>query len=144
MVFFHKLFSTLLLVASATLAHAELVVEGGHVRAPLPGLTTTAAYMKLRNTGSTELVLTSVSSPMAAKVTLHSTMNHNGMLHMMGMETLSIPAGGEVILEAGGMHMMLENFTTTLEPGSEVELALQFASGDKQSITLPVRSVLDE
>ncbi|MES2605093.1 MAG: copper chaperone PCu(A)C [Pseudomonadota bacterium] len=142
--FFPKVFFSLVLVAASTLAHAALVVEGGHVRALLPGVNSTAAYMTLRNGGTAELVLTAISSPSATKVTLHNTMNHNGMLHMMSMETLRIPAGGEVVFEAGGMHLMLEELSAGLEPGDEVELVLQFATGENQTITLPVRSVLDE
>jgi copper(I)-binding protein len=137
-----KILLTTLLLACAT-ARAELVVENGHVRASLPGVASTAAYMTLRNTGAAELVLTGITSPAAAKVSLHSTMNHNGMMHMMSMEALSIPAGGEVKLESGGIHMMLEELTARLEPANEVKLSLEFANGDKQEITLPVRSVME-
>lgn len=137
------LWVVVLLTGSATV-QAALVVEAGHVRALLPGVASTAAYMTLRNSSPRELVLTSISSPAAAKVTLHNTMNHNGMLHMMSMETLSIPAGGVAVFEAGGMHVMLEELSRALEPGGEVELLLQFANGEEQTITLPVRSVMDE
>ena len=137
------LFSTFLLMTSAV-AQAELVVEAGSVRASLPGVSSTAAYMTLRNTGKTEQVLVAITSPVAAKVTLHSTMNHNGMMHMMSMETLSIAAGGEVKLESGGTHMMLEELNQTLEPANQVELVLEFENGEKQKITLPVRSVMEQ
>jgi periplasmic copper chaperone A len=133
-----------LLFASAGSAQAGLVVEGGHVRASLPGVNSTSAYLSLRNAGTTELVLIAVSSPAAAKVTLHNTMNHDGMLHMMSMATLSIPAGSGVEFTTGAMHLMLEELTATLEVDNEVELRLLFANGEQQTIKLPVRSVLDE
>ena len=139
-----KLLCVVAMLAFTGLVQAALVVEGGHVRALLPGVASTAAYMTLRNTGTTELLLTAVSSPAAAKVTLHNTMNHNGMLHMMDMQMLAIPAGGQVVFESGGMHLMLEEISGPLEPGTEVELTLQFANGENEIITLPVRSVLDE
>jgi copper(I)-binding protein len=125
-------------------ALADLVVEEGHVRALPPGVTNTSAYMTLRNTGSQPRVLVSASSSAAARVTLHSTMNHNGMLHMQQMENLTIPAGGSVSLEPGTTHLMLEDLTSELEPGSQVELVLVFADGEQETIALPVKSVLDE
>lgn len=125
-------------------AQADLVVEGGHVRELLPGATDTSAYMILRNTDAAPRVLVSVSSPVAAKVTLHSTMSHEGMLHMQQLETLTIPASGSIALEPGGTHLMLQELTAALELGGEVELVLVFADGQTETITLPVMSVLDE
>ena len=87
---------SILLMAAAGHAAAELVVEEGQVRELIPGATSAAAYMTLRNTGAEPLLLKSVTSPAANKITLHNTMNHNGMLHMIGIDTLSIPAGGSV------------------------------------------------
>lgn len=124
--------------------YADLVVEGGHVRALPPGVAGTSAYMTLRNTDAQAKVLVSVNSPVAASVTLHSTMNHDGMLHMQHLDNLSIPANGSVSLEPGGTHLMLEELTMELEPGSEVDLVLVFADGQQETITLPVKSVLDE
>ena len=125
-------------------AQAALVVEGGHVRSLPPGVTDTSAYMILRNTDPETRVLVSVSSPAAARVTLHNTMNHDGMLHMQQLANLTIPANGSISLEPGGTHLMLEQLTGTLEPGGEVELVLVFADGQSETITLPVKSVLDE
>ena len=61
--------------------HAELVVEDAWVRALPPGVPNASAYMTLRNTGAADVVLTGASSPIAASVQLHATMDHGGMLH---------------------------------------------------------------
>jgi len=118
---------------SAALAKAELVVDAGYVRASLPGSTMTSAYMTLRNTADADLLITGVSTRVAAKVSFHSTMNHDGMTHMMDMENLRI---------AARKSLVLENTTSALAAGSKIELVLQFADGRKQSISLPVQSVL--
>lgn len=139
----HKAIMAIMLIALAGHAIAELVVEDAEVRELIPGTTSTAAYMTLRNTGSEPLLLKSVTSPAAGKITLHNTMNHNGMLHMMGMDALSIPAGSEVALQEGAMHMMLEQLAQTLRAGDTVELTLLFDNGTTQTLELPVRSVLE-
>lgn len=132
------------LVCGSTGVMADLVVEGGHVRALLPGSTNTSAYMTLVNTAPQPMILASANSPAARKVTLHSTMNHNGMLHMQQMDNLTIPGNGSVSLAPGGAHLMLEELIEELEPGSQVELVLVFADGQQETVTLPVKSVLDE
>ena len=132
-----------LLTLSAGL-HAELVVEDAWVRGLPPGVANTAAYMTLHNTGSEDIVLTGAVSPVAGRVQLHDTMDHGGMLHMAHVDTLTIPAGGDVKLATGGLHLMLMELTAMPAPGTDVELTLQFADGSSQALTLPVRSVLDE
>lgn len=131
-----------LLVAMAGQAAAGLVVENGEVREQIPGASSTAAYMTLRNTGSEPLLLIRVTSPVAGKVTLHSTMNHNGMMHMMGMDSLNIPANGTVVLQEGALHMMLEEAVQPITAGNVVDLTLQLGDGTDQTVSLPVRSVL--
>jgi periplasmic copper chaperone A len=123
---------------------AELIVEGAHVRGLPPGVDTTSAYMTLRNTGDTAVEITGATSPVAGEVTLHTTMNHNGMLHMQHLMSASVPAHGELVFESGGLHLMLAGLNQALVIGAEVELTLQFADGTTQQLSLPVRSVLDE
>jgi periplasmic copper chaperone A len=125
-------------------ACADLEIVGAYVRASLPASDSTAAYMILQNADSAAVVISSFSSPAAGKVTMHSTMNHNGMLHMMGVDVLTIPAKGELKLSPNGNHVMLESVVAPLAAGAEIELTLHFADGQQQVVRLPVRSVLDE
>lgn len=123
---------------------AEVRVDEAWIRGLPPGVANASAYMTLTNTGSEEVVLTGATSPIAGSVLLHGTMNHDGMLHMMHLQSVAIPAGAELKLESGGTHLMLMGLTTSPVPGTEVELTLQFADGTSQVLRLPVRSVLDE
>ena len=128
----------------ATSAAAQIQVTDGYVRALPPGVVNSSAYMTLSNPGDTDLELTGASSSVAEKVSMHSTMNHNGMMHMMLASGLTVPAHGELRLESGGNHLMLEALKETLVPGAEVELVLDFSDGMQMQVLLPVRSVLDE
>lgn len=124
--------------------YAEVVVQDAYVRGLPPGVDTTSAYMTLRNTGDADLEITGASSPIAGEVMLHTTMNHNGMLHMQHVMSASIPAHGELVFESGGLHLMLTGLTQSLVAGTEVELTLRFGDGTMQQLSIPVRSVLDE
>ena len=50
-----------------------------------------------------------------------------------------IPAGGELLLEPGGDHIMLMCLTAPLLPGDEVELVLQFEGGTEHPMTANVK-----
>jgi copper(I)-binding protein len=123
---------------------ADVVVADAWVRGLPPGVGNASAYMTLTNTGRSDVVLTGARSPIAGSVLLHTTVNHDGMLHMTHLESVTIPAGGELRLESGAMHLMLMDLKENPTPGAEVELTLEFAVGTSQSLRLPVRSVLDE
>lgn len=133
------------LVLSALLqAGPVLEIENGYVRGLPPGTQNTAAYMTLRNSGEVDVELVGASTPVAGNVMLHATVDHGGMLHMEHLHGLAIPAGAEVVLKSGGIHLMLMQLVAMPKPGEEVALTLQFADGSTQELRLPVRSVLDE
>ena len=138
------IFAALPALLFSSAIYAELVVEDAWVRGLPPGVANTAAYMTLRNTGKDEVVLTGAATPIAGRVMLHATMNHEGMLHMTHLESLTIPPGATVKLETGGTHLMLMDLKAVPAAGSGVELTLQFADGTQRGLILPVRSVLDE
>jgi copper(I)-binding protein len=138
------LFPVLTLFAACGAAQADIEVSDAYVRGLPPGVANTSAYMTLRNTGTTAVDLTGARSSMAATVMLHDTMNHDGMLHMMHVDKATIPAGGELTLVSGGMHLMLMQLREQPAVGSSVELLLQFSDGSELSVQAPVRSVLDE
>jgi len=133
-----------MLVVGAMPAVADLEVRDAYVRGLPPGVTNTSAYMTLVNTGDQTLVITGVTTPVAGQAQLHGSMEHGGMLHMMALQTLEVPARGELRLESRGSHIMLVELLQDLVVGSTVELTLQFEDGQTQLVTAPVRSVLDE
>ena len=131
-------------LALSPAALADLQVEDGYVRGLPPGTPNTAAYMRLRNSGTAPVELVGASAEVAGSVMLHTTMDHGGVLHMQHLSGLTIPAGGEVVLQSGGIHLMLMDLEAMPQAGTVVAITLEFADGTTQDITLPVRSVLDE
>lgn len=125
-------------------ALAAIEVEDAYVRGLPPGVDNTAAYMVLRNTSDTAMTLTGASTPVAGMAMLHKTSEHEGMMHMDHMDAASIPAHGELKLAPNGIHLMLMKLKQALKPGDKVELTLQFGDGSTQTLSVPVRSVLQE
>lgn len=88
-------------------AFAELVVEDGYVRDPIPGRSMTAAFMTLRNTAAEDFVLKSATLEGAASVEIHTHTHDNGVMRMRQIHELVVKAGESVVLKPGGLHLMI-------------------------------------
>lgn len=102
----------------------EPAVENLWVRLPAAPGRPGAAYFTLRG-GSDPAVLTGVSSPRSAKAELHESRMEGGVMRMRPLETIDIPAGGEVQFEPGGRHVMLFGIDPALQPGDRMEITFQ-------------------
>lgn len=123
------------------LAH-PLKIENAWVRF-LPG-STTSAYMTLVNPALKESVkIVGASSPVAARVSLHTTMSMDkeaDITTMKSLASVTIPPKGRLELKPGGIHLMLEGLKQPLKLGQKVRLVLRFADGDTQTLEATVRN----
>ncbi|MGN6694436.1 MAG: copper chaperone PCu(A)C [Aquihabitans sp.] len=88
---------------------------------------TAAVRMVVENGTDTDDTLLSVSSPVAARTTIHRTETDDaGRSTMTEQEDLPVPADSEVTFAPGGLHVMLSGITKDLEVGDEVALTLTF------------------
>ncbi|WP_168735259.1 copper chaperone PCu(A)C [Pseudothauera rhizosphaerae] len=109
-----------------------------HVRQPPPNAPAAGAFMTLRNTGATEVRLVAASSPAAGRAELHTHRHEDGMMKMRRIEAIAIRAGGEAVLQPGGLHVMLMDLKSPLGEGDVVPLELQFDDGSSLRVDAPV------
>ena len=100
---------------------------------------TTAVYLILHNHTNADDALVSVSADVAEAVELHLSDVNNDVMMMTPQERIEIPAGGEVIFETGGYHIMLINLKQDLNVGDEILITLRFENYPKMTISVPVR-----
>ncbi|HEY5833324.1 copper chaperone PCu(A)C [Streptomyces sp.] len=112
---------------------ADLAVTGGYIPRPILA-DLAAAYVTVTNSGGTPAELTSVTTPLAAHVTLHTTTGTT----MRQVASLTVPAGGRLTLGTGGDHLMLENLTRRPAVGDTVPLTLHFAHATPAAVTVTV------
>ena len=111
-------------------------------RATAPGATTGAGYMKIINQSAQPLRLIGVSSPVAAAVEIHNMSMDGGVMRMRPIVGgLVVPAGGQVQLRPGGLHLMLIGLKKPLVEEDFVPLTLSFDGGVKVNIELYVESM---
>ena len=121
-----RLFVMLALV-TAPATYAELAIEDAWVRAVPPNSSTTAAYLTLRNSGDEEQVITRASASVAGAAEIHGWIETEGRKKMVRQHQVPVPAGEEVVLRTGGLHMMLFRLDPVPTAGESVRLCVGVA-----------------
>ncbi len=98
-----------------------------HIAMPFVGAKSAAAYMVIANEGAQADRLIAVESPAAKVLGLHATEHGTGAVaRMQPIERVEIPAGDIVVLEPGGLHIMLMGLIAPLTAGQMVPGVLVF------------------
>ena len=140
---FPKILASLVLGASTSAAHAEVTVKDAWVRGTVPAQTVTGAFMTI--TSSEDAKIVKVASPVAKRAELHQSMIMSGVSHMHDVDTIALPAGKPVKLEAGGYHLMLMDVAKPLKPGDIVPITFTVEGrGGKRTevkVDVPVKPI---
>lgn len=116
------------------------LAEPAWVRLPPPNLSVTAAYMTLSNSGDDDLTVVHAECPLAATVELHEHLQDAaGVMRMRQVTSLSLPAGGSLAMEPGGLHLMLIGLHQPLTEGEIVPVTLHLADGGTLEVAAEVR-----
>lgn len=101
-----------------------------------------AVYMALENRGAAADRLVAARTDAAGLVEIHETQMENDVMRMRPLaDGLELPAGGRVMLEPGGYHIMLLDLPRDLLPGEAIAVTLVFESGAELVIGAPVREL---
>lgn len=125
-----------------TFSYAEgtIQIKNAWVRETPPGSTITALYLDIENTENKEDTLMSASSGVCRVAELHTTsVDDKGVAKMEMLESISIPAGGTVKLDPGGMHIMLIDLEQSLKSGENVEVDLVFEKAGTLKVPAKVK-----
>lgn len=137
----------LLLALLATAAVAAppppLAVERAWARATPPGIPVAAVYLTIDNRSDRAVSLVGVSSPRAARGEVHTIVHEANVARMRPIDALQVAPGARLVLEPGGMHLMLLGLTAPLEPGQRVPLRLEFDGADAIEVEAVVLPAVD-
>jgi len=112
-----------------SLAAAAPTVEQAWLRATPPGAMMGAGYLVIDNSSGAADRLLAATVEGVPSVEIHRTVIVDGMARMRRAEPLDVPAGQRVVLEPGGLHLMLMGLTEPLVAGQLRMLELRFESG---------------
>ncbi len=119
-----KRWCMVLALVTAPATYAELVIEDAWVRAVPPNSRTTAAYFTVRNSGDQEQIIIRASASVAGAAEIHDWVETDGRKRMVRQHQVPVPAGAEVVLQTGGLHMMLFRLDPVPPAGEIVRLCV--------------------
>lgn len=115
-------------------------VEGGWVRASVPGQQATGAFMRITAKEPTQLV--GVATPVAGLAEVHEMKMEGDVMKMRPAGTIDLPVGKPFELKPGGYHVMLQELKQPLAAGSTVPITLVFRNAKgaeaRMDLRLPV------
>ena len=125
-------FAPIALVAALLLGACQrdepVSAVNGWVRLPAVSGRPAAAYFTVTAHTAPER-LVAVTTPIAGKVELHTSMDAQGRMAMRPLAAVDIPVGAPVRFQPGGHHAMLFDLNDAAAPGGETTLTLRFESG---------------
>lgn len=132
-----------------------VTVEGAWARTSPMSAEAGAAYFEISSEDADVLIGASVDADVAGEVQIHETtmvamdddsMDDDGAMEGMGdvmqmreVGRIELPAGDRVVLEPGGLHIMLLGLAEPLEIGDTFDLTLDFETAPDQVVTVEVR-----
>lgn len=116
---------------------AELSVTDAWAR-PTPPMARVGGVFLTLTGGDREDRLLGASSPVADAVELHTHRLADGVAVMESVPAIPVPAGQTVVLQPGGLHIMLIGLGAPLKEGQNLTLNLRFAQAGEQSLQVPV------
>ncbi|MFF2849928.1 copper chaperone PCu(A)C [Streptomyces sp. NPDC058001] len=115
-------------------AKPELKVDGAFIPAPPTGDMASGFFTVTNSGGADEL--TSVTSDLAADVTLHTSTDGGAMVEK---SSFKVPAQGTLDFARGGNHVMFEKMTHQPKEGEKVAVTLHFKKAGAVTVEVPVR-----
>lgn len=121
------LITVLVLIVIGDASAGDLEIKNAWVRSAPAVARVTAGFATLVNHGEQDDRLIAVSAKFARGSSLHDTQTEAGMVHMIPQDSIALPAGAQVDLAPGGLHIMFSQFDQdALVAGSEVGLVFHF------------------
>ncbi len=142
---FHRIGTGIVLALSLTAAAwsadytaGDIAIDHPWSRATVQGMANGVGYFEMHNQGDQADRLVSVSSPVAKRAELHVHEKDGDVMRMRQVDDIEIPAGDKVMLEPGGLHVMLMKLKKPLEQDSTFPLTLEFEHSGSVEIEVHV------
>lgn len=123
------------------IAAGDLRIGHPWTRAVAARAPTAAGYLTIRNAGGLPDRLIGAETARARTVELHEMSMTDGIMRMRPIPGgIAIPAGGEVRLAPGGLHLMLIGPQGGFTVGERIPLTLVFERGGRVAVELAVQA----
>lgn len=115
---------------------AQWRVANAHIKELPLGQSRAAVYMTLSNLAASDRHILNIDADIAGQAQVHKHSYENGMMKMRHVAHAQVPAGGRLVFEPGGYHIMLLDIAEPPAVGTEFSVTMEFDGGE--SFTFPV------
>jgi copper(I)-binding protein len=135
----------LLLALAGLAAHAhsykvgDIAIGHPYARGTAPGQPNGGAYLRLENRGAEDR-LVSARAEVCRQVELHTSRMEGDVMRMRQVDAIDIPANKAVVLQPGGMHLMLVGLKAPLKEGDRFPLTLKFEKAGVLTVDVVVQA----
>jgi copper(I)-binding protein len=119
---------------------AEISIGHPYARATAPGQPSGGAYLRLENRGPDDRLL-GASADVSAGVELHMMKMEGDVMRMRQVDAIDVPSNKPVVLEPGGLHLMLVGLKAPLKEGSRFPMTLKFEKAGDVQVEVSVEAV---
>lgn len=123
--------------------HERLHVAHGWARESIGASPNGAAFVVIHNPTPQDDRLISLSTLVAERAELHTHEQTNGgVMSMVHLTELDVPAGAHIEFKPGEMHVMLVKLKKPLEPGTTIDITFEFERSGAIPVEIPVLSLM--
>ncbi|MEU3910634.1 MULTISPECIES: copper chaperone PCu(A)C [Streptomyces] len=115
-------------------AKPKMTVSGAYMPEPVNDKMA-GAFMVIKNDSKTADKLIGVTSPLSDDLQVHETKDQK----MQQVQSMDVPAGGDLNLERGGSHIMFMGLKNKPNVGDKVTIELRFEKADPVKVELDVK-----
>ena len=126
-----KFLTLSLLASSFVLNAADVEISNIYAKATPPNAQNSAMFFDIKNNTDKAIKLIGASSPASKTSELHTHQHVDGMMKMVQVENIEVPAMGETHLKPGGLHVMLMGINAPIKEGDKLEATFEFDNGEK-------------
>ena len=114
-------------------------VNNPYIYKPFVGARSAAGYLSIRNHAHKDLNLLQVSTALGRAMLHKTTTTDDGVVKMEHLVKVYIPAGDELIMQPGSIHIMIMGLSRALVVGEKIPATLKFSDGVEMAIEFTVQ-----
>ena len=114
--------------------------EAGWIRLGPAAMQMMGGFGRIENDCAEDAAVVAASSAQFTDVSLHRTIEEDGISRMRPVARLEVDAGTTTVLEPGGLHLMLMQPREPLREGGKVSVTLKLEDGRELPAVLTVRA----
>lgn len=118
--------AAVIMVLTTEVFAGDITVENPWARASAGKVKTGAAFLTIKNGGTTLDKLIAARSPVSKKTQIHQSLMEDGIMKMRHVKAIEVPPGGMIMLKPGGYHIMFMGLKEPLKKGGTLHLTLVF------------------